>query len=116
MVLQGRHQTPSQGVHTNFAQENMKKFADSRPVAPTLEVGRPWGTGAFPGKKNQKLKPIASVSGHLVPFQCNYNDRLFDSATSQVDATIGDKNSSLSSPGKKIQKLKAIASIFRHLP
>ena len=26
--------------------------------------------GPPPGKKFQKLKPIASISGHLVPFQC----------------------------------------------
>ena len=26
--------------------------------------------GSSPGKKFQKLKPIASISGHLVPFQC----------------------------------------------
>ena len=119
--VQGRHRTPSQGgggggVHRNFAQENTKKFADSRPVAPTLEVGWPWGTGAFPGEKFQKLKPIASISGHLVPFQCNYNERLFDSATSQEDAMI-DRGQEffIILPLEKFQKLKAIARIFRHL-
>ena len=77
-----------------------------------------WGGHGVRGpspEQFQKLKPIASISGHLVPFQCNYNERLFDSATSQEDATIGDNNSSLSFPGKKFQKLKAIESIFRHL-
>ena len=34
--------------------------------------------GSSPGKKFQKLKPIASISGHLVPFQCTWT---FDSAT-----------------------------------
>ena len=28
------------------------------------------GQGYSPGKNFQKLKPIASISGHLVPFQC----------------------------------------------
>ena len=48
--------------------------------------------GRPPRKKIHKLKPIASISGHLVPFQCNYNERLFDSATNQEDTTIGDKH------------------------
>ena len=50
----------------------------NRPVAPTLEVGQPWkgGAGVLPREKFQKLKPIANISGHLVPFQCNYNERL----------------------------------------
>ena len=61
------------------------------------------GPGALPLEKFQKLKPIASISGHLVPFQCNYNEILFDSSTSQQDATIGDKGSSISSPGKNFK-------------
>ena len=28
------------------------------------------GPGVLPGKKFQKLKPIASISRYLVPFQC----------------------------------------------
>ena len=42
----------------------------------------------------------------------NYNERLFDSAKKQEDATIGDKH--YPPPGKN-QKLKPIASIPRHL-
>ena len=40
----------------------------------------------------------------------NYNERLFDSAKNQEDATIGDKH--YPPPGKK---MKPIASIPRHL-
>ena len=70
----------------------------TRRVGTTLEVGRPWKgvRGSSPGKKFQKLKPIASISGHLAEIGAisvygNYNERLFDSAKNQEDATIGDK-------------------------
>ena len=43
----------------------------------------------------QTLKPIASISGHLAPFQCNYNERLFNSAINQEYATKGDTDSLL---------------------
>ena len=45
------------------------------------------GSGVLRWKIFQKLKPIASISGHLVPFQCNCNERLF-----LQQPTIGDKD------------------------
>ena len=50
--------------------------------------------GSSPGKKFQKLKPIASISGHLVPFQCTVTtmkDFLILQKNTE-DATIGDKH------------------------
>ena len=62
-----------------------------RPVAPTLEVRRPWkGGGEGAKKKFNNLMPIARISGHLVPFQCNYNERLFDFPKNPEGSTIGD--------------------------
>ena len=48
------------------------------------------GSGSSPGKKIQKLKPIASISGHLVPFQCTVTT-MKDSLILQ-QTTIGDKD------------------------
>ena len=64
------------------------------------------------GAAMEKLKPIASISGHFGAIQWNYNERLFDSATNQEDASIGDKDSSLPSPGEKYSKIEANCKHF----
>ena len=59
--------------------------------------------GSSPGKK---LKPIEANCKHFRAFGAisvygNYNERLFDSAKKQEDATIGDKH--YPPPGKKFK-------------
>ena len=51
-------------VHSIQARRNDFNFLE---VGAAMEGG---SGGSSPGKKFQKLKPIASISGHLVPFQC----------------------------------------------
>ena len=70
--------------------------------------------GPPPGKKFQKLKPIASISGHLVPFQCTVTT-MKDFLILQKTKKMLRSGTNITLPGKKIQKLKPIASIPRHL-
>ena len=73
----------------------------SRPVTPALEVGWPWkgvrggGGGVLRRERVSKIEANFKHFRALVPFQCNYNERLFHSATNQEDTTIGDTDSSL---------------------
>ena len=52
------------------------------------------GSGGPPRKKFQKLKPIASISGHLVPFQCT--------VTTMKDFLILQKNKKMLRSGTNI--------------
>ena len=60
--------------------------------------------GPPPGKNFKKLKPIASISGHLVPFQCTVTamkDFLILQKTKKISGY--DRGQTLPSPGKKFK-------------
>ena len=76
--------------------------------------GEGGGRGSSPGKKFQKLKPIASISGHLVPFQCTVTT-MKDFLILQKTKKMLRSGTNITLPREKIQQLKPIASIPRHL-
>ena len=65
------------------------------------------GSGVLPGKKIQKLKPIASISGHFVPFQCTVTT-MKDFLILQKPRRCYDREQTLPRlPREKISKFEA---------
>ena len=80
---QGRHRTPSQGVHRNFAQENTKKFADSE-LARRFPFSR---RRHFERKQLQRLFKCGDLT-NLLATTLNYLFLLFQTNTQHADARV----------------------------